>query len=758
MNILLSILISGIGAFAIYIKDTWLDKNIFNLDPKDILNNIFFWGMFGIFILVSFYRILKDYFILKEISKMEKELKDINSDNICQEYSNINNNIFSEKAYKVLSENWRAFKNSLFIKNDSEIYQTSDAEIYFNIDNLLREKMNFKLLNYFPQLLVGLGMLGTFLGLSIGLADLNLSSDDNNQLTTLILGTKTAFYTSLYGMYFSICMSIILNAHLGRYEERILRLKDKINCIFKKYVRDQRIEEIKDEIILLRKSNQELCENVGTELVKGVNEYNESNKEHLKNITTLVSTNISGLADAVSKGFEERLEKIFSKEFIKPFNLLKDSLIQSTNENNKNIENYSNMVKEITSNIVSIKDAFSKVSTESMDSFNSVLDRLENKYKEVIELFQNNQEVYEKYNTLLNNSKEIIISSNTYLDKIESVGNIFENFSSKEKSLVEFWNENRNIMLTLTNQIQENQELWENRFQNQEIKLNEYYEKHVSSLFSEYDDQLSKVIVTFKDMLDLFVNKTIGINGAISDSNKIIEINNEESKERYTKEIKDIFNEFSETSTKLKGIISSSTKYIDIWNKNTNMITELTDKVQSNQELWDSRFKDQEVQLNNYYNNHVTTLFAEYDNQLTNTISVFKNMMELFINKTSNINDAINKSNGIIQLNNEQNKANYTEEIKNIYNEFSKITTELKNTIASSSSYTELLEDKFKNQEINLNKAVENSDKIIEINKNSSKEIIEEFNDLSKNLKEIINDINQKFKKLNKNELTRKVD
>lgn len=758
MNILLSILISGIGAFAIYIKDTWLDKNIFNLDPKDILNNIFFWGMFGIFILVSFYRILKDYFILKEISKMEKELKDINSDNICQEYSNINNNIFSEKAYKVLSENWRAFKNSLFIKNDSEIYQTSDAEIYFNIDNLLREKMNFKLLNYFPQLLVGLGMLGTFLGLSIGLADLNLSSDDNNQLTTLILGTKTAFYTSLYGMYFSICMSIILNAHLGRYEERILRLKDKINCIFKKYVRDQRIEEIKDEIILLRKSNQELCENVGTELVKGVNEYNESNKEHLKNITTLVSTNISGLADAVSKGFEERLEKIFSKEFIKPFNLLKDSLIQSTNENNKNIENYSNMVKEITSNIVSIKDAFSKVSTESMDSFNSVLDRLENKYKEVIELFQNNQEVYEKYNTLLNNSKEIIISSNTYLDKIESVGNIFENFSSKEKSLVEFWNENRNIMLTLTNQIQENQELWENRFQNQEIKLNEYYEKHVSSLFSEYDDQLSKVIVTFKDMLDLFVNKTIGINGAISDSNKIIEINNEESKERYTKEIKDIFNEFSETSTKLKGIISSSTEYIDIWNKNTNMITELTDKVQSNQELWNNRFKDQEVQLNNYYNNHVTTLFAEYDNQLTNTISVFKNMMELFINKTSNINDAINESNGIIQLNNEQNKANYTEEIKNIYNEFSKITTELKNTIASSSSYTELLEDKFKNQEINLNKAVENSDKIIEINKNSSKEIIEEFNDLSKNLKEIINDINQKFKKLNKNELTRKVD
>ncbi|MGL4308044.1 MAG: hypothetical protein ACRCRV_04050, partial [Cetobacterium sp.] len=173
MNGILSLLIILIGSFAVYIKNMWLDKNIFSTDPKDLINNIFFWGMFSIFVLVSLRRILKDNRILKEIKKMESELKNMNSDNIMECYEEIKENFLDKKKYRFLSENWRSFRNTLFIKNNHSIYQIEDAEIYFNSVNLMKEKMNFKLLNYIPQLLLGIGMIGTFLGLSIGLADLN---------------------------------------------------------------------------------------------------------------------------------------------------------------------------------------------------------------------------------------------------------------------------------------------------------------------------------------------------------------------------------------------------------------------------------------------------------------------------------------------------------------------------------------------------------------------------------------------------------
>lgn len=638
MNIILSFLIFIVSGFAVYIKSGWLDKNLFSLEPKDFLNNIFFWLMFLIFISVSLYRIMKDMRILKEIKNMGKELKEINTDNISSNYKSINENLIESNKYKILSENWRAFKNSLLIKNDKEIYQTMDAEIYFNSMNLMKEKMNSKLLNYFPQLLVGLGMLGTFLGLSIGLADLNLTSDDKGQLTTLILGTKTAFYTSLYGMYFSICMSIILNSHLGRYEREILGLKDKINCLFKKYIRDKRIEEIKDEIIILRKTNEELSNNVGVELVKGVNEYNESNKEHLKNLTTLVSTNISGLADEVSEAFEKRLERIFSKDFIKPFDSLKKSLIEISKENNQNIENYSLNLKEITKNISEVKSSLENVSVNAIKNFTFVLDKLENKYEEVVSIFAENKEMYEKYETLLKNSKDIILSSDSYVKKLENIGEIFQGFISKEETLYNFWENNKNILDGFGEKITENHKMWEDRYKTQEEKLNEYYEKHLSALFNEYDQELAKAILSFKEMLSVFIDKTVIVNENIVTSNHLIEDTQNITKEKYKNDARNILEEFGEVSKTLKATMEISKKY--------------------------------EERLMEFSEENLNKLFEKYNLEFEKGNETAKVLIENFTKGILSVNENINETNKLAQQSQESNKSYYKEENERFLTKF----------------------------------------------------------------------------------------
>lgn len=531
--------------FSLYIKIFWLDKNIFNLQSEYLINNIFFWGMFGVFILISFYRLVRDRRIIFELINAFDDLKNINTDNIDEHYLELNKKFLDDKRYKYLNKNWRAFKSSLFSIRENTYYQSVDAEEFYNRENLLQEKMNFKLMNYIPQLLVGLGMLGTFLGLSIGLADLNLGTDDMSQLMTLITGTKTAFYTSLYGMYFSIAISIILNIYFGFYEEKILILKNAINSIFKRYLKDEKIEEIKNEMILVRKNTEELSSNVGKELVKGVQEYNNSSKEHLHNLTELVNTNISGLAENVSGAFEEKLEKIFSKDFIVPFIEMKDKLIEISEYNNKEITRYTNIISNINEQISQVRDSFQLFSKTTLPEFNSIIDRIENKYSEINKSAEESKNIYIKYIELLNNSKDIITLSNQNLEKLEKVSNIFTSFSDQEKKLVEFWDNNKMIMNSLVKTLEETKEkefekiknyhnnilekldeyykIFNNRVLEQEEKMAEYYKKHLEELFFEYDNSMGKAIIIFKDILKELGEKLEKTDDNLKNSNELIE-------------------------------------------------------------------------------------------------------------------------------------------------------------------------------------------------------------------------------------------
>ncbi|GEA51410.1 membrane protein [Vibrio inusitatus NBRC 102082] len=72
--------------------------------------------------------------------------------------------------------------------------------IYFSSKDLHRP-----FINYAPNLLTSLGILGTFTGIVIGLMEFN-PQDIDNSISLLLAGLKTAFLTSLYGMLASIIL------------------------------------------------------------------------------------------------------------------------------------------------------------------------------------------------------------------------------------------------------------------------------------------------------------------------------------------------------------------------------------------------------------------------------------------------------------------------------------------------------------------------------------------------------------------------
>lgn len=75
---------------------------------------------------------------------------------------------------------------------------------FFNSDTVSKvQNLNLRMLDSASGTLVGLGLLGTFLGLTVGIAGFDSTNSENIQLSiqNLLNGMSTAFSTSLLGMF-----------------------------------------------------------------------------------------------------------------------------------------------------------------------------------------------------------------------------------------------------------------------------------------------------------------------------------------------------------------------------------------------------------------------------------------------------------------------------------------------------------------------------------------------------------------------------
>lgn len=114
-------------------------------------------------------------------------------------------NIKSEKYLKTIFKKYEA--TIIFPDKENNMKTDEEADLYFRLDSVLSSiKVNYRLLNAGSGLMVGLGLLGTFLGLTIGVMDFDSSSTDTIQtsINGLLNGMGTAFATSLVGMACSL--------------------------------------------------------------------------------------------------------------------------------------------------------------------------------------------------------------------------------------------------------------------------------------------------------------------------------------------------------------------------------------------------------------------------------------------------------------------------------------------------------------------------------------------------------------------------
>ena len=462
-------------------------------DRKNLINTLFFCIDVAIFLGFTGTRIYKDWKIKEEMYFFNKELKEVSSSSyIAQEdYEKLNNN-FLEGKYSTLKEEWDSFSESIFFENGIA-FQTVDAELFFNDSTLLRERMNKRLLDYIPQLLLAIGLFGTFLGLVLGLSGLDLSAGDNSQLNNLINGTKVSFLTSLYGMYFSIAVSFLMNIHIGDYEENILKIKNNLNRIFKQALPEQSLLKIEKELGVIKSINNSMSSAIGKELISVIQSYNETNEKYMKAVTEIVKTNISGLAESVSSLFEEKMKKIFSEEFISKFEELNRNTLEIATNNNKNIEEYKNEIAKISNSISITNDTLTSFCNGALKNYDNVAEKYDERFNNMLNLIDNSKQNYQEFLALLKESANVLKVSNKYISKTDDTFKLINKFLEQENSLVNFWEQNKEIVSSLNKNLEEFFDKYHNKLNTISENLYDNFDKIYEKMENTYEEFSNKV-------------------------------------------------------------------------------------------------------------------------------------------------------------------------------------------------------------------------------------------------------------------------
>ena len=313
-----------------------------------------------------------------------------------------------------------------------------------------------------------IGVLGTFVGISIGLWKFN-PNDITSSVPLLLSGMKIAFATSIIGMAASIFMKYI--ALKNEDEENI----DDIMELFNTMIAESR--NVNNTLI----ENQKQTENV-------LNKVSEIWASHQENLTVELKSEILNLNNNTISKQEELIGEF--KKLGECFTLLNSGVnnLLTWQENYK--ETIENTTKELETVIQTIHNADESI--ESISKNSSLIKENNEKLSEVL------KEINKTQNVIIDSNKSIIEISNTAKESIPQINEHFTNIDNRTKESTAYLqtliSENLNNIKSYLEKITEDvlskttQSIYEN---NRQFK----YE------ISEHISQCKMLIYSLKDLI-----------------------------------------------------------------------------------------------------------------------------------------------------------------------------------------------------------------------------------------------------------------
>lgn len=192
---------------------------------------------YGILIIVLIFLAFL-FSLTRRIGKLSQSIRTICSD-------------FSEQAIAAdpnLSQEWKEYK-STFMEALGSVKTDEYASDFFNPKSLLYEGANLSLVSAGPNILTGLGVLGTFTGLTMGISDFDTDTADTIKasIQMLLSGMGSAFATSIWGMMLSLVLTYIEKSRLNRLSLSVHALNSLLDKRYKLSRSEERMLAIQEQ-------------------------------------------------------------------------------------------------------------------------------------------------------------------------------------------------------------------------------------------------------------------------------------------------------------------------------------------------------------------------------------------------------------------------------------------------------------------------------------------------------------------------------
>jgi ABC-type transporter Mla subunit MlaD len=383
---------------------------------------------FSVFIIVYFiFEVLR--FSLK-IRKLNIELKSIQF----EKYDNQENS-------QILASSWHSYKSTFGFGNLNKT--SEDAKDYFNEQSLIFNNSNFRYYLGFPNILVGLGILGTFVGLVYGISsfDLKDSTTIKESINFLLSGMGTAFYTSILGMFTSISFNIFEKKKFHKTYGIIGKLTIDLNRNFRiskiefENHQHQKMIEMMYEVFGFRDSDGNF---VHPNLVfSTIDRELKEQSRALKSFSTDLANSLEAISSIIMDEFDLSFQKAFKETLLPIIEKLDRAVEALKNEKSATNENL----------IINTTDALKETMQQMVKDFQEAISgTAKNEMENLTKNLSNSSEMLFSLPDLLGKVEETISQAS---EKFEDVSNNYLNNSKKQEEEV---NKNRELINNATNE------------------------------------------------------------------------------------------------------------------------------------------------------------------------------------------------------------------------------------------------------------------------------------------------------------------
>lgn len=540
-----------------------------------------------IFVVIVFY-IKCCYLQLKKknnaLQYIRSEMEKSNSHNISDCYEEVNE-IFMKS--EELKEIWILFKKSLVVTrsiydNKQIVYSTVDADQYFNINNIC-SNISVSFWQNLGGVFTGLGILGTFLGLSVGVSNIDISETALMQesIGVLLKGLGTAFYTSLIGISVALLFNFFHKVVIDDLEKSIINLCNTLEIFCQRKSTEQFLADnyllAKEQTEQFKSFSDNLAIAIGDALEQKLSEsdMNDSLKNVENTIVQIYDFLSNELANTINKQFEAQMLPVFERltyAVEKLNNSGMDAIAKGFEDSaGKELRGLSITLQNMTSSLFDamekMEQTSSNVNKELGESISKVIDELNTNMTQMQSQFeareQNIKEVSDEVTNKLTIELESLMNrldeglsqvteqtkglsetlTDTSVKANEEIANVFATAGEKlTKLLDEYTQKNTALNVKLFTYIDDIQ----NGLGEQQVML------------SKLNNQVNYIVEKAGDVADKFADAAHPVNNAVDVLNSSLKENIEATK---------IYN---------NQIIQGITDIKEVVRDNTNNIEELT--------------------------------------------------------------------------------------------------------------------------------------------------------------------------------------